>query len=107
LRTPTSTKDYIYIDDLGEALLTVLEKRFEGCINLGSGIGISVREIAERLGKLVGRSDLIAEAFPPIEDRLDYVVANIGRLAALGWRPTTSMDLGLRNLLQNLHPDFS
>jgi nucleoside-diphosphate-sugar epimerase len=30
LKTPGSTKDYIFIEDLAEALLTVVEKRFTG-----------------------------------------------------------------------------
>src|SRR6266700_3896520 len=43
LKTPDSTKDYIFIEDLAAALLTVVEKEFRGTINLGTGIGVTVR----------------------------------------------------------------
>ena len=37
---PHSTKDYIYIDDLAVAILLTMEKKFQGTINWGAGIGI-------------------------------------------------------------------
>ena len=46
LKTPHSTKDYIYIDDLAAAILLTMEKKFQGTINWGTGEGISVRQIA-------------------------------------------------------------
>jgi len=99
LKTPDSTKDYIYIDDLASALLTVLEKRFRGTINLGTGIGVSVREIARTLGEMMGKPHLIAEANPPEIDPLGFVVADASRLHQLEWRPSRDLREGLQKLL--------
>jgi nucleoside-diphosphate-sugar epimerase len=99
LKTPDSTKDYIYIEDLADALLLVLEKKFSGTINLGTGIGLSVREIARTIGEMMGKAHLIQEASPPEIDPLGYVVADPSRLHQLGWRPAYNLRQGLQKLL--------
>src|SRR6266404_5854108 len=99
LKTPNSTKDYIYIEDLAEALLTVLDKQYRGTINLGTGIGVSVGEIAQTLGAMMGKPQLIEEANPPQVDPLGYVVAEVSRLRGLGWKPAHDLKQGLQKLL--------
>lgn len=102
LKTPNSTKDYIYIEDLASAFLTVLEKQFEGTVNLGTGIGIAVKEIAQTLGEMMRRPELIKEVNPPQIDPLGYVVADNSRLRGLGWKPEHDLRRGLEKLLANV-----
>jgi len=102
LKTPGSTKDYIFIDDLAAALLTVMEKKSSGTINLGTGVGVSVREIARKIAARLGKPDLIEESNPPEIDPLGHVVADASRLRGLGWRPEHTMDQGLRALVASL-----
>jgi nucleoside-diphosphate-sugar epimerase len=99
LKTPQSTKDYIFIEDLADALLTVTEKRFEGTINLGTGVGVSVREIAGRLSAMLGREHLVEEASETAVDPLGYVVADASRIHGLGWKPSHTIEQGLRKLV--------
>jgi nucleoside-diphosphate-sugar epimerase len=102
LKTPNSTKDYIYIEDLASAFLTVLEAPFEGTINLGTGIGITVKEIAQTLGEMMHRPQLIKEVVPPQLDPLGYVVADVSKLRGLGWKPDHDLRRGLEKLLANV-----
>jgi UDP-glucose 4-epimerase len=102
LKTPNSTKDYIYIEDLASAFLTVLEKQFEGTINLGTGIGLTVKEIAQTLGQMMNRSELITEVVPPQVDPLGYVVADVSKLRGLGWKPDHDLRRGLEKLLASV-----
>jgi nucleoside-diphosphate-sugar epimerase len=104
LKTPKSTKDYIYIEDLASAFLTVLEKQFEGTVNLGTGIGITVKEIAQSLGEMMNRPELIREVNPPQIDPLGYVVADSSKLRGLGWKPENDLRRGLEKLLANVAP---
>jgi nucleoside-diphosphate-sugar epimerase len=99
LKTPQSTKDYIYIDDLAAALLAVVEKKFSGAINLGTGEGTTVREIARTIAKLMGREELVGEANPPEPDPLGDVVADASKLKSLGWQQKTSLAEGIQALL--------
>jgi nucleoside-diphosphate-sugar epimerase len=102
LKTPDSTKDYIYIDDLAAALLAVVEKRFRGTINLGTGVGISVQEIARQLGGQMGRSELIEATSQPEPDPFPFVVADAGKLKSLGWQPRVGSAEGLTRLVKAL-----
>lgn len=99
LKTPNSTKDYIYIEDLAAAFLTVLEKGFEGTVNLGTGIGITVKEIAQTLAEMMHRPELIKEVDPPQIDPLGYVVSDNSKLRGLGWKPDYDLRKGLEKLL--------
>jgi len=99
LKTPLSTKDYIYIDDLAAAILLTVEKKFQGTINWGTGVGISVRQIADAVAAMVGRPELVAEVSPPGIDPLGYVVADAMRLKALGWQQQFSIEQGLQKLM--------
>lgn len=98
LKTPNSTKDYIYIDDLAEAMLTTAEKRFQGTINWGTGEGISVRRIADTVAGLMGCPELVAEVSPPQIDPLGCVVADATKLRDLGWQPKVGLEAGLQRL---------
>lgn len=102
LRTPFSTKDWIYIDDLARALVAVVENGFQGAINLGTGCGTTVSEIARTIGRILGKLDLIQESPQAAPDPFDYVVADVRKLSALGWKPEVSLDAGLRLLVNHL-----
>lgn len=99
LQTPASMKDYIYITDLASAFLTVVEKRFHGSINLGTGTGVAVREIAIRLAMLMGKLGSVEAAKPSQPDPFPFVVADAAKLKSLGWRPAVNLDEGLERLL--------
>ena len=99
LKTPHSTKDYIYIEDLAEAILLTVEKKFTGSINWGTGIGISVRQIADTVAGMLGRPELVDEVSPPEKDPLGYVVADADRLKQLGWKQAHNIRQGLEKLL--------
>jgi nucleoside-diphosphate-sugar epimerase len=116
IRTPESVRDYIYIEDLARAAILLVERRFQGTINLGTGEGVSVRAIAEGIVRLLGKSELIrfpaavstasstgaasaAETGARWEDR---IVADATRIRGLGWRPEIDLDTGLRRLVRSL-----
>ena len=100
LETPGSTKDYVFIDDLAAAVLAVIEHNLTGAINLGTGQGVTVREIARTLGRLLGRERLVGESSAPVPDPLHYVVADATRLIVeTGWRPAWTLDAGLQAIV--------
>jgi nucleoside-diphosphate-sugar epimerase len=100
LKTPESTKDYIYIDDLAAAFLRILEKSFQGAINMGTGTGVSVKSIANELARLLNRQGLVEELEPPQPDSLPYVVADATRLKSIGWSSAVPLAEGLRRLVE-------
>jgi nucleoside-diphosphate-sugar epimerase len=102
LKTPQSTKDYIYIDDLALGILLALEQRCAGPLNLGTGRGVTVRQMAETIAALLGKTGLVSDAAEVSADPLDYMVADATRLRALGWREEVGLEEGLRRLCRHL-----
>jgi nucleoside-diphosphate-sugar epimerase len=100
LKTPGSTKDYIFIDDLAAALISVVERRFAGTINLGTGVGVSVEHVARQLGALLGKPELIKPAADPVPDPFPFVVADVRKLKSIGWQQKVFCEEGLRRLVE-------
>ena len=103
LKTPESTKDYIHISDLAGAILRVAEAHVDGPVNLGTGEGVTIREIAERLATLLGRPDRVRVSNSAAPDPLGFIVADAGRLRKLGWEPKVTLESGLRRLIDTPH----
>jgi nucleoside-diphosphate-sugar epimerase len=91
--------DYLYIDDVAEAIHRVaIQAQAIGFFDLGSGHGVAVREVIERV------RDLINPALPIGFGEVPYaphqvmrMEANIDRLQrATGWQPHVDLDAGIR-----------
>jgi len=100
LKTPKSTKDYIYIDDIASALLLVLEERFAGAVNVGTGQGVTIFDLAQTVAQLLNKAGLVRPAVPEVVDPLGYVVADSTRLRSLGWRPEFDLRRGLEAMVR-------
>jgi nucleoside-diphosphate-sugar epimerase len=90
-------RDFLYVDDVANAFVSILENDITGCINIGSGNPISVKEIIYTIGEKMGRLDLIrlgALSSSPNEPKL--LVADTTRLYnEVGWRPQNDLNTGL------------
>lgn len=105
LRTPASVKDYVFINDMAGAICLALEHKLAGPVNLGSGSGIRIRDIAMEIAHVLGADPaLVTEAEPPTQDPWPVQVADVGRLGALGWTAATALTQGLRLLSDSLPP---
>jgi len=100
LKNPQSIKDYIHVEDVASGLLTIVNQKYTGAINVGTGQGLTVGNIAREIGQIIGRTELINIPQIPPEDPLDYVVANVARLRGLGWTPQITISAGLNRMVQ-------
>jgi len=100
LRTPNSIKDYVYVSDVAEALCYGLESAIAGPINLGSGQGTSVWDLAQTIAGLLHVDPaLIRAAEVPGADPTPVVVADVSRIRSTGWTPSTTLGQGLQKLI--------
>lgn len=91
-------RDYLDVRDIAEALLSLLlTPQATGPFNIGAGIGVEVRSIAEHLGRIAGRPELLNfGGRPEGADSAPEIVANIGRITAVtDWKPTITLEQGL------------
>ena len=92
-------RDFLHVADAGDAFAALLDSEVEGAVNIGSGEGVAVTDVVQRIAAIVGRPDLVelgAREAPP--DEPPRLVADVGRLHDdVGWRPARSLDDGLRD----------
>ena len=90
-------KDYLHVSDAVSAILAVATSELSGVVNIGSGQPVTVREIVERIGGILGRSHLLRiGALPYAEHDPMFVCANTGLLRNLtGWSPRFGLADGL------------
>lgn len=90
-------RDFIHVEDVAGAFAALLASAAQGAVNVGTGEGISVREVAELLGETTGRGELLrigALERRPGEPR--ELVADAGRLRGeVGFQPRVSIGRGL------------
>ena len=103
-------RDYLHVQDVAEAIVSVLDSGIEGSVNIGSGTAVTLREMILTIGRALGREDLIKlGAIPSRANDAPLVVADIERLLKeVKWRPRFSMEEGLNHTIewwrQNLAP---
>jgi nucleoside-diphosphate-sugar epimerase len=77
----TATRDYMHVRDAGAALAKTAVGTVRGVVNIGSGVGVRVAEIATILGQIARRPDLVhLGALPDRTDEPPRIVANVDRL---------------------------
>ena len=96
--TGEPVREFLYVDDLAEACLFLagLEGPLPASpINVGTGAGCTVRELAGEIARVVGFDGPVA--FDPSQpDGAPRKVLDDSRLRALGWTPRTRLAEGLR-----------
>jgi len=104
-------RDYIYINDLIDAFVMCADARLENsveCINIGSGQGISLKDIALLIAEELG-SDKDLLCFGAIPYRPDEIMSSIADIRKarriLGWTPKTSLKDGIKNMIDHEDSD--
>ncbi|AWW44050.1 NAD-dependent epimerase/dehydratase family protein [Polynucleobacter paneuropaeus] len=80
LTSGNQIRDFLDVKDAAKAIIQAMEENVFGCKNICSGVGISVRELAERIADEFGRRDLLRFGVRQ-ENLIDppYVVGSRGK----------------------------
>ena len=99
-------RDYLYIEDLIDVFeILITKKNPAGEIyNVGSGQGISIVNMAQKIVQISGGGRIKYLPWPRQEKSVetgDYI-SNITKIKlALGWEPKTDLDRGIKLSLDN------
>ena len=100
VRDDTPVRDFLGVSDAAAALALMVENPYRGIVNVGSGIGTSVRELAELLLAAAGkvRRDVVATEPSP---RMSINVLDISATRRiLGWLPEVTLQEELARCLR-------
>ncbi|MGE4106259.1 MAG: GDP-L-fucose synthase family protein [Bacteriovoracia bacterium] len=94
--TGTPKREFLYVDDLAEAIQLLLET-YEGTdtINVGTGEDGTIRELAETVARVVGYEGKIVTD-PSKPDGTPRKVLDVSRINGLGWKARHDLATGLR-----------
>ncbi len=93
--TGTPRREFLHVDDLADACLFLME-HYDGDehINVGTGVDLSIRELAERIRDIVAPGVSIEfDASKP--DGTPRKLLDVSRLHRVGWRHTIELEQGL------------
>jgi GDP-L-fucose synthase len=95
--TGSPMREFLHVDDLADACLFLMENYSDDMhINVGTGVDLSIRELAEKVRDVVNpRAELVFDRSKP--DGTPRKVLDVSRLRNLGWSPTYDLDAGIRS----------
>jgi GDP-L-fucose synthase len=104
--TGTPRRELMHSDDLAEACLfvmnlddatygTLLREDAPPLLNIGTGVDVTIRELAEIVARVVGfEGDLVFDTSKP--DGTPQKLLDVGRLNELGWRAKIGLEEGIQ-----------
>ncbi|MCP1831723.1 nucleoside-diphosphate-sugar epimerase [Bradyrhizobium sp. USDA 4532] len=95
------SRDYIYIDDVIEAILRSTRASSGSIFNVGSGDAYSVEDVIKLICKAAGVNKPYFGKAQRRQNEIDLTKADISAIYdAVGWKPQTSLAAGLQKMVK-------
>ena len=95
--TGNPLREFLYVDDLSEACVFLMENYDGDLINIGYGEEISIKNLAEIIKNIVNYDgELIFNTDNP--DGTYRKLMDISKIKSLGWTPKTKLEDGIKNI---------
>lgn len=97
--TGTPRREFLYVDDLADACVYLMQNHdfheIGEFVNIGTGSDLTIRELAELVKTVVGFHGLLKfDSTKP--DGTPQKLLDVSRLTGLGWRAETTLEDGIR-----------
>lgn len=99
--TGSPRREFLYVDDLADACVYLMETYNESdFVNIGTGTDVTIKELTELIGKIVGFSGTIRWN-TDMPDGTPRKLLDVSKLKALGWTARTPLEEGIRLTYHN------
>ncbi len=94
----SAIRDFIHAKDVARGMLLALEKSTGAAINLGSGVGVSIKEIVDIIvGNMNAGPEVVWDTSKPTGDRKR--VMDISKAREIGFEPMISIQEGVKGVM--------
>ena len=96
----SARREFLHVDDLAEALYPLLNQYNEASpINVGTGEDVTIKELAETVGSVVGNKEIEWDTSKP--NGTPRKVLDVSKIKSMGWKPTISLRDGIESTYQD------
>jgi GDP-L-fucose synthase len=93
-------REFLHVDDLSKAIILCLDKYdSDEHINIGTGEDLTVSDLAKKIAEISGFSGEIIWDMSQA-DGTPQKVLDIQKITKLGWKPTITLDQGIRSTIE-------
>lgn len=94
--TGTPRREFLHVDDMAAACLHIgLHTDSTALVNIGAGVEVTIRAVAEQIAQVVGyHGEIVFDPTQP--DGTPQKLLDVSRLADLGWRASIDLATGLK-----------
>jgi GDP-L-fucose synthase len=94
--TGTPIREFLYVDDLADACLYLMNTYSDSkIVNIGTGKGVTIKELAEKVGEAVGyQGEIVFDTSRP--DGTPIKINNVSYLQELGWQAKVDLEEGIK-----------
>jgi len=96
----TPMREFLFVDDMAASVIFALENRLpEHLYNVGTGIDLTIKELAELIQKIVGHTgEIIWDSEKP--DGTPRKLMDVSKMHELGWKHKIDLENGIRRTYQ-------
>ncbi len=92
-------RDFIHANDVAEGMIKIIEKGFNKPVNLGSGNGVTIKQIATTIAEsMPDKCEIIWDTSKPSGDKKR--IMNTERAESLGINPAISLKEGIKSTIE-------
>jgi len=94
-------RDFLFVEDVAEAIATLVASQLEGVVEIGSGEGVKLGSVAKEVAReLKAEHHLTLTSAPHLPDNPSKLVANPKRLKEeVGFCPRYTLESGLKQTI--------
>jgi GDP-L-fucose synthase len=90
-------REFLHVQDLAEAVVFAVENKFEeNLYNVGTGVDLTIKDLAELIQKAVGHEgEIIWDSSKP--DGTPRKLMDVSKMANQGWKAKISLEDGIES----------
>ena len=104
--TGTPLREFMHADDLADACLFLMDNfDDQGFVNVGTGVDLPIRQLAEMIKGIVGyEGDIIQDTTKP--DGTPRKLMDVSKIHSMGWQHQISLEVGIQRVVDEVKDLF-